>query len=363
MIGAHWFRRVKPRWLSCLVAAAFGVTAVVASGSDADGASATVASPSVAADSEPSPYDPRPLPETVGLRVSIPGPIEAVSHVLLAEHLGEFERENLEVEILTVPSGDAIPALAAGDLDLTLASFQASLLNAIAQGFEIKLIAPLYHGNGASLDGLYLRNDLVSGAPANLHGATIATAAGLTGNNALPVGDYLSEGGVAIADVSGIRIPFDAQVAALESGEADAAWFNAPVPADVGEVATRVATFVDGEVLAGVVAGPSMLNGEPAVVEAFLRALARTVDTYMQGSFYSDEEVVAAMAASTGAPESAFVAGAEFVWSPTLELPSAEPVERLQRYLIQIPDMLVYDEPIPYEQLVDPSFRDNLGLD
>jgi NitT/TauT family transport system substrate-binding protein len=311
-----------------------------------------------------SPFNPVPLPEETSVTVAIPAPVEPMSALLLADHFGEFEKENLDVEIVSVPSTDSLPQLASGELDFAMTSFQVSLLNAIDQGFEIKMIAPLMSGIGGNQEGLYIRNELVDGAPENLEGKTfgfsITPFAG--GAPVLAIGDYLDEGGVGIDEVEGAQVSNDARLASLESGDVDGIWMIAPVPPEIDDTATRVATYGEAGSLAGVLAGPAMLDGDAAVPQAFLRALARTTDTYLQGEYFSDPEVVRAMSEITGAPETAFVAGQEYVWSPTLDLPPGDAVDRMQEYLLQRGDLLTFDEPMPYEQLVDASFVDSLGL-
>jgi len=81
----------------------------------------------------------RPAPGV--LRVSA-HPFYSMSGLYLANELGYFEDLGLKVEIETIASStQAIPLLAGGKLDVVFSAHSASLVNAIARGSRLAIVA------------------------------------------------------------------------------------------------------------------------------------------------------------------------------------------------------------------------------
>lgn len=54
---------------------------------------------------------------------------------------GEFAKEGLDVELKVLPTPDALPLLAKGDVDAQWAAPEAAVMNGINGGFDIKWVA------------------------------------------------------------------------------------------------------------------------------------------------------------------------------------------------------------------------------
>ena len=53
-----------------------------------------------------------------------------MSPILLARNLGEFEKENIEIEMVNVKYADAVPQLAQGTIDAAVGGIEIALFNA-----------------------------------------------------------------------------------------------------------------------------------------------------------------------------------------------------------------------------------------
>lgn len=107
---------------------------------------------------------PQPLPERVQLTVSSSASLEFMSPVLLAQSLGEFEAENLEVEVVSVSFADAVPQLAQGAIDAAVGGIDLSLFNMGNQGLPVRAVLGNYYPPFAgdydvAQTGLWCRRD------------------------------------------------------------------------------------------------------------------------------------------------------------------------------------------------------------
>src|SRR5699024_3574694 len=119
----------------------------------------------------------RPLAEKQKLTVTLPVRLEGFGQVLLAEHFGEFEKENLDVEIATMPGNEAITLLTTGRADAQLGGPSAAFFNARNSGADLVWAASNYIPSSESQQGLWLSDDLFTDGevdPDKLTDATIA---------------------------------------------------------------------------------------------------------------------------------------------------------------------------------------------
>lgn len=66
---------------------------------------------------------------------------EYVAPLQVAVAKGEFAKEGLDVELKVLPTPDALPLLAKGDVDAQWAAPEAAVMNGINGGFDIKWVA------------------------------------------------------------------------------------------------------------------------------------------------------------------------------------------------------------------------------
>ena len=304
-----------------------------------------------------SAYNPEPLAEMTTVNVAISAKLELHSIPLLAQELGEFEKENLDVKIEVMPSSDSTPALAGGLVDAVIGGFTVGTVNAVSAGADIHVV---YSGpSQADADGLWVQSDIAAQGPAALKGKRIATSQGAGVTAILPIIDYLASGGLTLADVDLQTITLSDLPAALEAGAVDAAWLSSPahLPFSTTGSATRVVGLEDDQIVAAVFFGPNLRTDNPQVGQAFIRALKRTELTYLMGDYKADPEVSAALAAALGLTDE------ELRISESLSFGNEITVDfftAAQEAWIAYGDIVSFTEPLDTAQYVDTSFMDRI---
>jgi ABC-type nitrate/sulfonate/bicarbonate transport system substrate-binding protein len=143
--------------LSKVLSTVAGLTVLV-SGCAAEEPEREEMSPTVVEGSESShPLDPQPLPERTTLVVSAVANLEAFTPLYVADALGEFEKENIEIEIALMPATEAVPALALGQVDVSAVGITATLFNLVSEGVDIRLVYP--GPSSAEGDGLWMSTE------------------------------------------------------------------------------------------------------------------------------------------------------------------------------------------------------------
>jgi NitT/TauT family transport system substrate-binding protein len=326
--------------------------------SSSDTADAAVSPPSAGAGEASSATGglaPDPLPEPVTLTVSIAGASEVYSDLILADELGEFAKENITIEYVTLPSTESLPMLAQGRLDVAAAGITATFFNGVNEGADMRIVMP---GQSQPADGLWVRTDPATGTAMEM--GSVATASGGGSPNALAIADYLASVGRTVHDVEWVQLPYADLTVGVEQGAVDAAWLASPAqrPLEGTGTAERVVSQDPGVSVVAYVMGPNLLQERPEVGQAFVRALARTKDTYLSDGYKSDAEVVDALARGLE------VTPDDVTAAPELTAPTAfdeQWFNRLQATWLEIGDILSYDAPLPPDQFLDTTYLDALG--
>jgi NitT/TauT family transport system substrate-binding protein len=214
-------------------------------------------------------------------------PIADVAPVYLAVERGLFADEGLTVTVELVQGGAAaIPALVAGDLDVSYGNWVSFLL-ANQEGIELRAVAAGVAAAPGFTELLALPESGLGGNPAALAGTTIAVNT-LSNIGELAIRSTLAANGVGPDDVQLVEVPFPDMGAALERGDVDVIWASEPVPTvvkrDLGAV-TVVDSFVgemEGFPVAGYQATADFLAAHPRTIAAFRRALAAAVEIIEQ---------------------------------------------------------------------------------
>lgn len=351
---------MRSRFRAVAAALTVATLLVAACGGDDDDASSDGASgAATAADGEATGLEPQPLDEETAVTIVPAVAIESFAPVFLADALGEFEAENLDVTITLLPPSDGYVAVARGDAEVQVGGVNAAFLNAVNAGTELRWVANVYQSGGESRDGLWVRNELLN-EDGEVDADTIRDmniaigAGGITSTSALPVAEWAAEQGVELSELQLQPLGGNDIAVALEAGSIGAgyvlppAWVTieqsgcctlvTPPPAPAGSTYTMSEAFIEDQ---------------PEVAAAIMRALARTVDTYLQGDYHADDEVMAAMAEAFGVPVEGISQTPPLVFDPDLGL-DVDQIEELQDLWIAN-DVLEYDEPIPLDRLVDRS--------
>lgn len=349
---SHW------RWAMASVVVLLLGSLLVACGDDDETDEGPAAGPQGGAESvEPQP---QPLEEQTTVRVQVGARFEPFIPLFLAQRFGEFEKENLDVQVELLPSSDALPLLLQGELDVSVTSLSAGLFNAAQEsGGEIQMVAPNNEIDERYQGGLWASSDLlVDGEldPAQLEGQTIGTAVGEGAILTLPIVELLEEGGLTLDDVSLEQFPADQLPTALENDAIAAGWFEDPFYLQVQEFAEFVRGMPIGSVGGGYVFGPNLLGDNRPVGEAFIRALMRATRAYLQDDYKANDEVAEAIAEELEQPVETIRQTPSLYFNPDLTLPAEIP-GRLQEAYADA-GVLGYPDPVPDDELYEEDFVD-----
>ncbi|BAS26856.1 ABC transporter substrate-binding protein [Limnochorda pilosa] len=179
----------------------------------------------VAQDS-PSSGDLDPLPEPVTVRIAEDGAASGAGFYI-ADARGYFKQYNIDVEWVSfINSDDMLPAVAAGQLDVAGGITSAALFNAVAQGFDVRIISDKGHDlPGRSYFTLVIRKGLSGQIRSyeQMKGLTVSYSSADSVDQYMTV-KALEAGGLTEQDVKVVVIQDFAQIlAALASGSVDVA--------------------------------------------------------------------------------------------------------------------------------------------
>ena len=187
------------------------------------------------------------------------------------------ERRKTDETVPVAGGAAAVPALVAGELDISNGN-HVSFILAASEGLDIRLVNEATHGVSLT-NALIAPGDSEIDGPADMAGATIAlnTFANIT---ELIVRATLEDAGVGHDDYTFTEIPFPEQGAALERGDIDVALLPEPfitiLLAEgnkvVGDPMTTPA--LEGLPLVGYAATGEFVAENPDVIESFQRAMA-----------------------------------------------------------------------------------------
>lgn len=295
---------------------------------------------------EGDPLAPEPLDEPTTVVVSSALKIESFSPLFLGEYLGEFEKENLKLEFVTLPAPEAFLALGQGAIDVAAAGITGAFFNAVASGAEFRLVLPA--ASGSEDDGLWVSTDIAENGFPTDRRIIISTPVGPSSPTMVPIQKYLAAEGLSLDDVDIVKMPVGEGAFSLERSLVDGAYLYSPEYLGLAEEgsAVRVAGFDRGQASTGYVFGTRLLELEPDVGDAFARALLRTIRDHLQGNYKANPETLVALSeAFELTPEELRVAGSYYF--PLRVEPSFFSVAQAiwQGY----PDIL------SYEGLLDPS--------
>lgn len=166
------------------------------------------------------------------------GDLAAISNaaIYVAIEKGFFREQNIRTEISSFASAaKMVPALVAGELEVSVGSASAGLFNAVAQQAPFRIVADkgqAREGHGFTL--LTVRRDLVTSGQIktvrDLKGRKVAILAKGNIQNYL-MGKMLEEVGLTISDVELTFLDAPGQVTAFETKAIDAAYAVEPWPA------------------------------------------------------------------------------------------------------------------------------------
>jgi len=220
-------------------------------------------------------------------------PILSWAPFYIAEEEGYFEEQNLEVEFIRLArNSDALPAMAQGDVDIGAGLLTAGLMNLIAEGARLRLVADKSHlaADGCSHNAILVRRPLAEAGvlndPAQIRGLRIEI------NRFLPEAFYadrvLRELGLTLDDLEIITLPPSSEADALDSGSVDLTIATEPDITRLLMTGEAVLWKAAEEVIPGtqwsaVLYGRALLDERPEVGERFLVAYLLGVRQFNEG--------------------------------------------------------------------------------
>lgn len=333
------------------------------------GSTETVASAEVAEPIGEGPFAPRPLTEKAKIKIGIAGALEANLPYILADELGEFEKENLDVELLVVPPSDAGPLLARGELDAVPGSFSPGYLNLIAGGAQIKAVLPMQQFDPESgvKQGLWVRKEVLEEdgfQASDLVGNKVLT---LTGPGLTSLAylhrEVLEPQGVDPSDVKWEMFPGADMPQALIRGSAPAAFVHTPFWHQLeGQSCCEFVGYYPPYSGSQLLFGKTLLSEYgPEVGLALARAVMRSTTKYLQNDYPRNPVVAEIMVDQLGLPAEEVGKQAPLNWDPDFELAVDSNLE-VQDYFFAAGDLLSYpeDEKLTEADMFDTAWRDRI---
>jgi len=303
------------------------------------------------------PDAPRPLPQREKVIVGMPGKLKQNATVLLAKVMGEFEKENLDVEYSVQKPSDSMVLLSTGRIDAVVSQASAGFFNAAASGVVIKQVAPIgFLGpkNGFWVSRAWLKDRPWN--PALLKGQIVVSTGGNGSVAAHALRMELDKAGLTLNDVTWRQMSPSDMLVALENGGINVALLLDPTWLKIDQSKAVLPFPYPAEVTGGYFFGPNLLVKNRAVGEAFMRAMVRTQRTYLQGNYGNNPRVVAALAKELELTEEQIRASAESIRFPA-DMPMPKNfAEAVQNTFLSVAGLLNYTKPLPDEQVMDRSF-------
>ncbi|MGI5159278.1 ABC transporter substrate-binding protein [Microbispora sp. CA-102843] len=358
-------RSLLPAIAVSLIAALFATACGGGGGRGADDGRAAAAFPSV---DTADPLAPVPLKEPKTVRVAVTSGALSYGAVFAANGLGEFKKENLTADVQVLPAQDAHVLLSQGRLDVAVTIPTPGVLNLISGGAGARVVFPGGGRQEDSTQGWYINKKALGPNgkfdAADVKGVTLGVptgkasgAMGLFFEKVRAEGVDLKPDDVTFENLAGADI-----AGALERGAIDVGYISNPF----NDVIIKSGCC---EIMPGLISSrpsvyywfsDSLRTQNPDVGLAFVRALARTTQTYLQGDFRADEKVVSALAAGSGTEANVVRTLEPNKFGTDLDgVP--EEIASYQSWYLET-DALSYTTPLTAGQIIDRRFVDALKV-
>ncbi|WEG08478.1 ABC transporter substrate-binding protein [Microbacterium horticulturae] len=225
--------------------------------------------------------------DSAAMKVSVGvTPIPNAAPLYLAEKLGYFTDENLDVTPQIVASaGAAVPLLQSGDLQFAEVS-STPTITATSKGLPLRVVSgdDRYNDDASATDGAALVAAKGSGLTkiSELNGKTVAVV-GLKSGPELVMRVAIDQAGGDDSKVKFVEIAYPDMVSALESGRVDAALITDPFLSQAKEKGLTVISqpYIDAMPgKAGIlwIGSGNWIDQNPEAAAAFQRAITKAVD-------------------------------------------------------------------------------------
>jgi len=302
---------------------------------------------------------PRPLAKRESVKVALAARFVDFAPLYVTKALGEFDKENLDVELITLRGNEATVLLMSSKIDVMASQPSAAFFNAVAGGADIKIVGPGSFPAATARRGYYVSTAWLAGRPYSpqlLKGVEFGSTQGVGSSPTYYLEKELEKAGLSVRDVKFKIMAGGDIMAALEAGAISGGNLSDPYWAVLDPRKAVPAALQPADLTMGAwLYGPTLLKDRRDVGMAFMRAVVRTVRTRLQGKYLDDPQVGAILAKEVDQPLeklrqndfSAFPADYQFEKGLT---------DKLQRTYQLTPGVLNYADVIPESKVVDMSF-------
>jgi NitT/TauT family transport system substrate-binding protein len=221
-------------------------------------------------------------------------PYPTMSSFYLAHELGYFTDAGLDVEIEPFnASFQIVPLLAAGKIDVTFAAQSPALINAIARGARLRIVAAreIFSPTCGDSGHIYGRRDRFPhglGDLTSLKGKRVAFGR-RAAINEFVLDMILRYAGLRSADIQAVEIARTESIAALLAGKVDAVVIGTQFDSALAGMSSQlvtglgVAQIFPNSQYSYMVFGKNLIDGPPEIGARFLRAYFRGSQDFLQG--------------------------------------------------------------------------------
>jgi len=298
--------------------------------------------------------------ELVHLKV-VDLPYQSITAFHIADEEGFFAEQGLEVEFVKFTSvTQAIPLLAAGDLDVGVGSINAGIINAIAQNIDLKIVAGTdYTFPERESQSLMVRKELYDSGEldtlAEVKGRKVALPC-ISCINDFALSKTLELANLALSDITILKMSAEDIVVAFETKALDAAIMSSPRTETVKSLGYAVLLQNFSQLMPDfhyvfLIFGPTLLKDNPEAGRKFMVAYLKGVEQYLQGPTEKNLEIAERC---TGTDRQTLL---ECPW-PLIDPEADIDVEDVLTFQDWAYDNGFVDEKLSGEQLIDTTFID-----
>ena len=287
-------------------------------------------------------------------------PVTVFAPIFVAQDLGFYAEEGLDVELEPFPGGaDPVVLTASGQLDAAFVGVGPAFWNGAAQNLPIRIIAPGHaEGDPVATPLMISKKSCEDGtitSVADLKGKKVSVNA--RGGTEYWLNAALGTGGLTINDIDLQVLPFPDAVAALQSGAVDAAMVGEPLAtqAEKDGIAVRLASSfpVQDVQPTTVIGNQNWLTDHPDQAEAFVTGYMRASKLLAEGGL-DDPTVQAIIEKYTGVPAELVAESVPPVFSAD-GLIAYDGLSKLQSFF-RDRGQLEYDNDLDPHSLADETF-------
>jgi NitT/TauT family transport system substrate-binding protein len=243
----------------------------------------------------------QPQPEPTTLKVAIL-PYLSFAPFFIAEEEGYFAEQGIQIEFVRLAPQDSTPALAQGEVDVSAGLVTAGLLNAIARGGKIRIVADQEHIDpvGCPQIALVARRSLVEAGglenPEQMEGKQVDVLPASWNNYYLAT--LIATVGLTPDDLALTNIPSAAEIEALDKGTLDMStigepWLTRMLQAGHTPILAPVQEVMPDSQVAVILYSSRLLDENPDAGKRFMIAYLEAVRQYNRGKTERNLELLA----------------------------------------------------------------------